>query len=339
MIVIGGLTSTGKTTIGLSLAKKLGGEIVSADSRQVYELMDIGTGKDIGRHKFIAKNGQLNREINSRLNQKLKIGIYKIGGVPIWGLDLVKPNQQFSVAQYSVFAATVIKDIWRRGRLPFLIGGTGFYLKSVISSESIETLGIPPNWELRWRFKDLPPTELLKKLDQLDPLKAAALNFSDRQNSRRLIRAIEIAMFKEKPENLPNLKNLRLKPDQLVIIFLTAPNRYLYGNIDRRVRLRVKAGMEREIKKLLRSGYNWQNSAMGVTLGYKEWQYFFGKELSCKELIERWQYDEHAFARRQLTWFKKFYKELKKTKKPVYWVDVSKKNWQRKIEKLAGKLH
>ncbi|TSC54145.1 MAG: tRNA isopentenyltransferase MiaA, partial [Microgenomates group bacterium LiPW_16] len=120
--------------LGIRLAKKLNGEIVSADSRQVYIGMDIGTGKDL--------------PVNSKLKtQNSKLGYYLIDGIPVWMVDVITPAQEFSVAQYVDLARKAIEDIWNRKKLPIMVGGTGFYIKAIV--DGIETMGVPPDWELR----------------------------------------------------------------------------------------------------------------------------------------------------------------------------------------------
>ena len=157
LLVICGATATGKTSLGISLAKKYRGEIISGDSRQVYQKMDIGTGKDIPKGA------------KYKLNNRRTGGYYEISGIRIWGYDLVSPKEEFSVAQYTKIAREVIKDIHKRNKLPILVGGTGFYLKSVV--EGIGTVEIPQNKALRENLKILPKDELLEKLAILDSSK------------------------------------------------------------------------------------------------------------------------------------------------------------------------
>jgi tRNA dimethylallyltransferase len=131
LLVICGPTSTGKTILAISLAKKFNGEIVSADSRQVYKGLDIGTGKDL------PKNAKI------KYLWMKKFGFYEIKGIKIWGYDLADPRHSFSVSQYLRFAERVISDISKRGKLPILVGGTGLYIKGVV--DGIPTAEIPKN--------------------------------------------------------------------------------------------------------------------------------------------------------------------------------------------------
>lgn len=158
LLVICGPTSTGKTKLALYLAKEFNGTLISADSRQVYKYMDIGTGK---------------------------------GGEKVLGYDLVSPNEEFSVSQYVNFANEEIKNIYAEGKLPILVGGTGLYIKAV--TDGIETAQVPPDEKLREELSRKSVNELFNLIEEADPEKAILMNESDRKNPRRLIRAIEIA--------------------------------------------------------------------------------------------------------------------------------------------------
>ena len=153
VLVVCGPTGVGKTSLALRLAKKFDGEIISADSRQVYKEMDIGTGKD---HP-----------------EEMKIHL----------IDVVIPNQEFSVAQYVDLAWKAIKDIWKREKLPIIVGGTGFYIKGLI--DGIETLGVPPDWKLRKKLSNLDIKKLREILEKTCPERMRGMNESDRNNPRR----------------------------------------------------------------------------------------------------------------------------------------------------------
>ena len=304
ILVICGPTATGKTSLGINLAKMFNGEIVSADSRQVYKGMDIGTGKDIENGKWIMDNG--------------KSGHWEVEGIPVWLLDVVTPTQEFSVAQYVELAQKIIEDIWQREKLPIIVGGTGFYIKGL--TDGIETLGVEPNWELRNRLERFSVQKLFEILARLDSSKAASMNASDRKNPRRLIRAIEIANAKtQKPAKTQ--KNF-----DTLLIGLKAPYQQLYQRIDERVDKQVKMGAEEEVKKLIKKGYQWDLLAMSA-MGYGVWRpYFEGKE-TLGEVIKRWKFDEHSYARRQMTWFKR--------DKRVHWFDIVEKSWEKRVEDLV----
>ncbi len=291
-MVVCGPTATGKTSLAIRLAKKFNGWLISSDSKQVYKGMDIITGKDHPK--------------------KVKIEL----------IDLVKPNRQFSVDQYYRLAWKAIRRAWKKKRLPVLVGGTGFYIKAVI--DGVGTRGIPRNNEFRVKVKDWSKEKLFDYLARLDPEKAALLNWSDKNNPRRLVRAIEVALFKKDKPAWRAPKQPEIEP---LIIGLKAPLEKLYQRIDERVLKRVKRGAEEEIKELLKKGYKWEKSALGQTLGYKEWQAYWEAEMTKEEVIKRWQFDEHGYARRQMTWFKKDQR--------VHWFDITAKRWQDKIEALV----
>ena len=217
LLVICGPTATGKTSLAMLLAGKINAELVSADSRQVYKNMDIGTGKNLPpKSKF--------RRASSKLG-----GYYKTDGLKIWGYDLISPGEEFSVAQYIEIARRIIKDIHRRKKLPILVGGTGLYIKGIV--EGIPTAKIPQNRNIRKNLNKKTVEELFESLAFLDPIRAGSLNRSDKKNPRRLTRAIEVAIWK--------LKNIGLKlKDQkqnyeVLFIGLTASRDILYQRVEK----------------------------------------------------------------------------------------------------------
>lgn len=300
ILVICGPTATGKTALAAHLAKSVfggNGELISVDSRQVYKGMDLITGKD--------------------RPERVKIHL----------IDIVNPDQDFSVSQYYRLAWSVIKKLWKEKKLPILVGGTGFYLKALM--EEVVTKDIPPNPKIRQGMGWWEAEKLFDYLQNLDPLKAASLNKSDRHNPRRLIRAIEVAVWRQ--ENPGPLVPKTKKPVDYLFIGLKTDYPKLYSRIDRRVEERVKKGAEKEVKRLNAAGYSWKNSALGVTIGYREWEDFFRKKASRQQVIEHWKYVEHAYARRQMTWFKK--------EKRINWFDITPKNWQDKIDTMVKKWY
>lgn len=324
ILVICGPTATGKTGLGIKLAKKFAGEIISFDSRQIYQGMDIGTGKEIQNSKFKTQN----------LRKGIKIGYYLISGVRIWLYDVVAPDYRFSAADYYQVALPVIKDIWRQDKLPILVGGTGFYLEALL--EGIATLGVPPDWNLRKELEKESVENLQRKLKKAAFFRWQKMNPSDRVNPRRLIRALEVAAFGEKKEKdtrefLGVKKEFCLEKEAVLKIGLKAPFPLLKKRIDRRVEERLKQGLLEEIEGLLAKGYRFDNSRLGETLAYQEWrEWFEGKEQTLalrQEIIGAWKKHEYQYARRQITWFKK--------DKEIIWFDISDENYQKKVEKLV----
>ena len=315
LLVVCGPTAIGKTSVGLKVAVDFNGELVSADSRQVYRGMDIGTGKDVGEARFEKVDW----------SEKYNFGFYQVKGVKLWGCDLVEPDYPFSAVDFIFCARKVIEDIWQRGKLPVLVGGTGLYLKALF--QGLDTMAAP-DWDLREKLSNWPVARLKKRLKKLSLAKFEALNRSDVHNPRRLIRAIEIvsAEEKEKTASLGSLEGF-LGVSSLWL-GLKLDFKLLYPKIDQRVDERVKAGMEKEIKELLRQGYHWQNSVLGTTLGYHQWQDFFKGKMNRSRVVEKWQFAEHAFARRQMTWFKK--------QKQIDWFDLGKKDRQKGLARTVA---
>lgn len=317
LLVICGPTATGKTNLGLRLAKKLGGEIISADSRQVYKGMDIGTGKDLPRN-FGLRTSDLRFK-------GAKVGYYTDGDTRIWGYDLVSPKESFSVAEYIRIAGKIIEDIWKRGRLPILVGGTGLYIQGIV--DGIPTAAIPQNKRLRSSLEEKGFPELFEILAQLDPVKAASLNTSDRKNPRRLIRAIEIAdaVMRGKDKN-----SKKIVVDDVLFIGLVAPRGKLNERIDSRVGSKLREGFEKEVSKLLKEGVSWEMQSMS-SLGYRQWGDYVEGKLTKDQAIEKWRSEERKYAKRQITWFKK--------DKRINWFDISKPNWQKSVEKAVKKWY
>ncbi len=281
LLIITGPTATGKTALGIHLAKKFNGEIVSADSRQVYRGLDIGTGKD---------------------KQD-----YEQAGVPVWGLDLVDPDYNFNVSDYLKYTSVQIRLIQRRGKLPILVGGTLLYIKSLLHPP--ETVHVPPNDLLRKSLANLSLSELQAKLQTVNPTKWQGMNDSDRSNPRRLIRAIEVVTTIDESTSVLSLKNGfdDTTHSNVLIISLTAPYNYLYKRIDARVDQRVEQGIIGEIQRLLDKGYTFDLPSLSAT-GYKEFKQFFLTPNSSPlaPYVQHWKFHEHAYARRQMTFLKKF---------------------------------
>ncbi len=325
LLVICGPTATGKTKLAIHLAKKFSaqggpasggnGEIISADSRQVYKGMDIGTGKEWPTAQRASG---------------------PVGKIKIWGYDIADPKHDFSVSQYLKFAVKKIAEIEKKGKLPILVGGTGLYIKGVV--DGIPTVDVPQNKKLRKILEEKTANELYEMLSQIDSMKAASLNSSDRKNPRRLVRAVEVATWmidNGKKFQMPNAKYQM--PNSVLFVGLSSSKEKLDENISKRVDERIKMGIKDEIKNLIKSGINWDNQSM-MSLGYREWRdYFEGRRpvgpmalegaVPEENVIEEWKKDERKYAKRQMTWFKK--------DKRVVWFDISNPNYVKNVEKLA----
>jgi len=296
LLIICGPTATGKTLFALEVAKKFNGEIISADSRQVYTGMDIVTGKDLPRNaQCLMSNVQWK---NKRLSY------YDISGIKIWLYDVVNPDESFNVSYWKECADLVISDIHKRNKLPIVVGGTGLYIKSL--TQNLDQISISPNQKLREDLADKNPEYLFNYLNQLNPSLSAKINASDRHNPRRLIRAIEISLTSKLLVN----SQLSTIDYQLFQIGLTAPLDTLYSRIDNRVDAREALGAAEESKIIL-SRYD-RNLPSLTASGYRAFL--------DSNPISKWKTLEHQYARRQLTWFKK--------QPGIHWFDISVSNWQ-----------
>lgn len=310
MLVIYGPTATGKTDLAIKLAKKYNGEIISVDSRQVYKKLDIGSGK-VSFSSTVVKHK----------------GYWIVDGVKIHGFDLVDPGKRFSAADFVKFAKTTMIQIIEVKKLPIIVGGTGFYIKALI--EGINTLGIPANLNLRKKLEKLSTASLYQKLAKVDPTRAKSMNQSDKNNPRRLIRAIEIAQYqKGKASNVRSDLNTTYKiPDtKYLLLGLTAPNDYLYKRSDQWLGKRLKKGLIEEVQNLVKQGvsYKWLDN---LGLEYRWISRYLLSQVTKEEALTCLKGDIHDFIRRQKTWFNQF----KKNKIEIF--DISLANWQVKLEK------
>lgn len=302
MLVLYGPTAAGKTDLAINLAKKFDGEIISADSRQVYEELDIGTGK-----------------VSFESITKKHTGYWIVDDIKIKGYDLVKPGENFSVANFLRFASSSIVQTIELKKMPILVGGTGFYIKALI--DGIETIGIPPNFKLRRKLEKLSVPNLHEKLLELDYEHAIKMNESDRQNPRRLIRALEIRMSKKNQTT-----NHQLPTTNCRLIGLTAPNKYLYAKADRWLEIRLRKGMIDEVKKLIKKvDPKWLEN---LGLEYRWTTRYLKGKIDFEEAKTGLRGDIHAFIRRQKTFLNQF------GQKDIY--DISQKNWQSKLEKKVS---
>lgn len=309
LLVICGPTSSGKTKVALELAKKYHGEIISCDSRQVYIGMDIGTGKDVNAQEL------QNRSINVFFkNKSYKLHPYLHDGVNIWMYDVVKPNEEYSISHHLSLASAVIEDVVKRGKLPILVGGSGLYLKAI--TDDIATIAIPQNTKLRQELLKLSLKDLQTKLAEVAPLVWQVLNNSDKNNPRRLVRKIEIALSQDIFQHTEKEKAV----NNVLTIGLTLPTSEITKRIENRVVKRLSLGLLSEIQELVNQGYSWELPALN-TYGYQEWQeYFKTHEVKDQELaIQNWVRNEVNYVKKQMTWFKK--------QPGIIWVDVTQEKY------------
>lgn len=267
LIVILGPTASGKTDLSLRLAKKFNGEIISADSRQIYKGMDIGTGK-------ITKK--------------------EMKGIPHYLLDVVSPKRNFSVAQYQKLTLKTIDKILKKRKIPFLVGGSPFYIYSVVEGWIFPEL--KPDWELRKKLDKKSSQELFDILKKKDPRRAKKI---ERKNKRRLIRAIEIA---EKLGKVPLLrKNTQF---EYLLIGIKKPKEELENLIRKRLLKRLKQGMINEVKRLKKNNVSWKRLE-NFGLEYRWIAIYLQNKINYQEMVKKLQKDTEHFAKRQMTWFKK----------------------------------
>jgi len=269
LVAVVGPTGVGKSRLALDLAQAFDGEIVSADSRQVYRYMDIGTAKPSPKELSL---------------------------VPHHLISIVSPDEDFSLAQYQQLAYDAIEAIHRRRKLPILAGGSGLYVWAVLDGWRIP--GVAPDSELRRRLERVGKEELYDELAQVDPVAAQRI---DPTNVRRIIRALEVYRGTEVPISQLQLKTRPL-PDTL-IIGLTADRAELYRRLDLRVDEMIERGLVDEVRGLLDRGYDFSLPAMSG-IGYKQIAMHLRGELVLTAAIQQIKFETHRLVRHQYSWFR-----------------------------------
>lgn len=272
LVAIIGPTAVGKSEIALHLAQNFSAEIVSADSRQVYRYMDIGTNKPTLAERAL---------------------------VPHHLIDIVEPDEGFNLAMYCQLATEAIKATQQKGKLPLLVGGSGLYIWSLVEGWKIPQ--VPPNTRLRFdleaRAKQEGSYVLYKALRQIDPLAATKIHPS---NTRRIIRALEIYQMTGQPPSQLWRKETPNFP--ALVVGLTLERAELYRRIDRRVDKMMQSGLVREVEDLLKRGYSPTLPSMSG-MGYKQIVQFLQDQLSLPLTVAQIKYETHRLARHQCTWF------------------------------------
>ncbi|HHW98513.1 MAG TPA: tRNA (adenosine(37)-N6)-dimethylallyltransferase MiaA [Firmicutes bacterium] len=286
LLVIVGPTAVGKTEIAIKVAQRLDGEIISADSMQIYRGMNIGTAKPT---------------------------LEEQAGILHHMIDIVDPGEPFSVADYQKMAREKIKEVADRGRLPILAGGTGLYVRAVIDLYNF----IPANtdWELRSRLRqqarEVGLEALYNRLSEVDPVAAERIHPND---ERRIIRALEVYQTTGQP-----LSFWEQQPDEqrpiydLIMIGLHRPRPELYDRINRRVDLMLEHGLLEEAQNLLAQGLD-EKFIANQAIGYKEFFVYLRGEESLAEATEKLKQGTRRYAKRQLTWFR--------ADRRIHWVQV-----------------
>ncbi|MDO8593188.1 MAG: tRNA (adenosine(37)-N6)-dimethylallyltransferase MiaA [bacterium] len=308
VIIILGPTSSGKTKLAVRLAALFNGEIVSADSRQVYKGMDVGTGKDLGEYT-----------------------------VPYHLIDVADPKKQFDVAKYQKLAYQAIDNILKRGKLPIVAGGSGLYLQAVVDGYKLNK--VKADKALRRELEKLTIEQLLNKLKALNPAFASKLNQSDSKNKRRLIRYVEIMSNNVIARSAVPTRHCGLDPqsrslsiaansgfrlggrNDVKIIGLTCPREVLNERIRQRLIDRLeKEDMIGEVKRLHREGLSWKRLE-SFGLEYKFIARYLQGKMKYEEMVEKLNIASRQFARKQMTWFRRWERQGRE----IEWMDDGEK--------------
>ena len=275
VIVIVGPTASGKTSTSIEVAKRLNGEIVSADSMQIYKEMDIGTAKPT---------------------------IEERAGIKHYMLDVVSPDEEFNVSKYKIMAEDAIEEILKNGKTPIIVGGTGLYVNSLI--DSIEFIDVKEDIEYR--------NECLEKAekygpqflhDELRKIDEEAAEKIDVNNVRRVIRALEVFKVTGKTKTELDKESIKEPKYDYLVYGIDWDRAILYERIEKRVDIMLNDGLIEEVKDLMNK-YNFSKTAI-QGLGYKEVVEYLENSISYEEMVEKLKMETRRYAKRQLTWFRR----------------------------------
>lgn len=291
IIVILGPTASGKTELALKIAKSLftaaNGEIISADSRQIYKGMDVGTAKPTLKQQRI---------------------------IPHYLIDVIEPNKKFTLSQYKKLTIKKIREIHKKDKIPFLVGGTGLYVQAIVDNLKIPK--VKPDKKIREKLEKINLPTLLKQLQKLDPITAQTI---DIHNKRRLIRALEVCLITKKPFSQQREKGKPLF--DILQIGIKIDKKNLNRKINQRVDEMIETGLVEEVKSLVKK-YSSQLPAMSG-IGYREIIQYLDNKISLEYAKNLIKLHTRQYAKRQMTWFKR--------DKKIKWV----KNYQ-EARKLAS---
>ena len=302
VIVIAGPTASGKTDLAIKLAHEINGEIISADSMQIYRGMDIGTAKPTMEERQ---------------------------GIPHYLIDIVDPDEEYSVAHFQRDAKNCIKEILNRGKVPIVAGGTGLYINSLVYN--INFSETTADWEYRKQLEEIArdkgPEELHRFLQKVDPVSAEKIHPN---NIKRVIRALEVFKTTGKPISQHQLESRTEKPEYEFKIFgLEMDRKILYERINKRVDKMMEIGLYEEVESLLEKYSPDLVSLQGI--GYKEIISAIKGEYSLEEAVEKIKLNTRHLAKRQITWFKKT--------ENLRWIDTGNTETRAIIKKLANNLN
>ncbi len=271
LVVILGPTGSGKSALGIALAQRFNGEIVSADSRQVYRGLDIGTAKVTSAEQALVTHHQL---------------------------DVADPQNIYTVSQFQRDAIDAINDILARDRQPFLVGGSPHYIQAVV--DNLDIPQVPPQPELRAELEARPLPDLLAQLEKLDPQSATTI---DRNNLRRVLRALEVCLVTGRP--FSEQRGMKHPLYNSLLLGIQWPRDVLYRRIDMRIDERMGQGLVQEVEGLLSGGLKHERlEAMGLEYRFVS-RWLRGEYTDEAEMVQRLKYATHDFVRRQLAWFRK----------------------------------
>lgn len=276
LIAVVGPTASGKSALGLALAKRFQGEILCVDSRTIYQGCDIGTAKLEG--------------------EKREDGFVIVEGIPHFGIDIISPDEGYSAAAFKEYAEKIISDILSRHHVPILVGGTGLWMNAILGGLSIPA--VPADLSLRATLEEQSIEDLVQEYQKLDPVGAERI---DQKNRRRLIRAIEVSRLLGIPFSQAMV--MVDVPYEVLWIGMDVPRPILVDRINRRVDEMIISGLEQEVCSLVeRYGYD-APALSGI--GYREFCDFFQGKIDRQTAIEQIKKDTRHYAKRQLTWFRR----------------------------------
>ena len=303
MITILGPTASGKTPVAAHLAAKIGGEIISADSRQVYRRMDIGTGKDLADYtlNILGRAKRQSRANHETLN------------IPYHLIDICEPGTKYNLFQYQQDFFDAYQDIESRGAVPILCGGTGLYIEAVLKGYKLSP--VPQNQELRDSLEGKSLAELTTMLAELKQRTGLNMhNTTDVDSCQRAIRAIEIETY-----NLENpVPRRELPPVDSLIIGIDIDRDLRREKITRRLKARLDEGMVDEVRKLLDEGIA-PEDLIYYGLEYKFLTEYITGQLTFDEMFKRLEIAIHQFAKRQMTWFR----GMERRGFTIHWIDAT----------------
>jgi len=277
-IIISGPTASGKTAVAVELCKKINGEIISADSRQIYKYLDIGTNKD----GILSENGM--RYVSS---------------VPQYLTDIIEPDKRYSTKKFETDSEQIEKDLIMKGKIPVVAGGTGLYIKSFLYGlDELPDADEPIRSEIQKEIDEKGLESVYQKLLKADPVSAE----KNKGNTQRIIRAFEI--YKLTGKTMTEFLNKKTKKNRVFKHFVIFKDREtLYKDINERCKRMVNSGMIEETEKILKMGFKKDSPAL-TGVGYKNIISYFENKITKKELIDIFSAETRQYAKRQITWFK-----------------------------------